>query len=114
MTDLAKLPAGPTARQALACRDITAVFRVLRDAGVSQVAIARATGRETEGERRRNLFRHAATLLHGTPVFGPPRPIPVTEAPTPVPRRVGPPTSSGSRSPPSGWTSSPGTLAVSR
>ncbi len=141
MTDLVELLTGPTAQRALACRDITAIFRILRDAGVSQVAIARATGQQqsevsaivsghqvqsvvlleriadglgvprgwmglaraddlgpespppedgqTEDERRRNLFRHAATVLYGKPVFGPANPIPVTDGPTPVPRRIG-------------------------
>lgn len=36
----------PTARQALARRDIGAVFCILRDAGVTQVSIARATGQK--------------------------------------------------------------------
>jgi transcriptional regulator with XRE-family HTH domain len=141
MTDLAELLTGPTARQALACRDITTVFRILRDAGISQATIARATGQqqsevsaivagrqvqsivlleriadglgvprgwmglahaddfeperllaedgETKDERRNNLFRHAATVLHGMPVFGPAKPIRVMDAPTPVPRRIG-------------------------
>jgi predicted XRE-type DNA-binding protein len=44
MADLAALLTGPAARDALARRDITAVFRILRDAGVSQVRIAAATG----------------------------------------------------------------------
>jgi transcriptional regulator with XRE-family HTH domain len=35
-----------TARQALARRDIGAVFRILRDAGVTQVSIAHATGQK--------------------------------------------------------------------
>ncbi|MGH3751364.1 MAG: helix-turn-helix domain-containing protein [Pseudonocardiaceae bacterium] len=44
MAELADLLTGPTARHALAHRDITAVFRILRDAGVNQRHIARATG----------------------------------------------------------------------
>jgi transcriptional regulator with XRE-family HTH domain len=44
MTELADLLTGATARHALAHRDIAAVFRILRDAGVSQLRIARATG----------------------------------------------------------------------
>jgi transcriptional regulator with XRE-family HTH domain len=44
MAELADLLAGATARRALAHRDITAVFCILRDAGVSQAAIAIATG----------------------------------------------------------------------
>ncbi|MEO7195793.1 MAG: helix-turn-helix transcriptional regulator [Pseudonocardiaceae bacterium] len=49
MSELADLLTGPAARDALARRDIAAVFRILRDAGVSQVRIARATGqRESE------------------------------------------------------------------
>ncbi|MDQ4104078.1 MAG: helix-turn-helix transcriptional regulator [Actinomycetota bacterium] len=141
MPDLAALLTGPTAQQALADRDITAVFRILRDAGVSQAAIARATGQqqsevsaivsgrqvqsvllleriadglgvprgwmglahahdleseplspedgESEDERRDNLFRHAATVLYGKPVFGAVKSIRVMDAPTPVPRRIG-------------------------
>ncbi|MGH3832646.1 MAG: helix-turn-helix domain-containing protein [Pseudonocardiaceae bacterium] len=49
MSDLAALLTGPAARDALARRDIAAVFRILRDAGVTQARIARATGqRESE------------------------------------------------------------------
>jgi transcriptional regulator with XRE-family HTH domain len=44
MAELADLLTGAAARRALAHRDITAVFRILRDAGVSQAAIAIATG----------------------------------------------------------------------
>jgi transcriptional regulator with XRE-family HTH domain len=44
MAELADLLTNPTARHALAHRDITAVFRILHDAGVSQARIARATG----------------------------------------------------------------------
>ncbi|MGH3775094.1 MAG: helix-turn-helix domain-containing protein [Pseudonocardiaceae bacterium] len=44
MAELADLLTGAPARHALALRDITAVFRILRDAGVSQLHIARATG----------------------------------------------------------------------
>ncbi|MDQ3764629.1 MAG: helix-turn-helix transcriptional regulator [Actinomycetota bacterium] len=43
MAELAPLLTGPTARDALARRDITAVYRILREAGVSQVSIALAT-----------------------------------------------------------------------
>lgn len=44
MADLAALLTDPAARRALAGRDIAAVFRMLRAAGVSQVNIALATG----------------------------------------------------------------------
>ncbi|MGQ0716580.1 MAG: helix-turn-helix domain-containing protein [Pseudonocardiales bacterium] len=44
MAELADLLTGAVARHALAARDVTAVFRILRDAGVSQIRIARATG----------------------------------------------------------------------
>lgn len=44
MAMLAELLTGANARSALARRDIAAVFGILRDAGVSQVHIARATG----------------------------------------------------------------------
>ncbi len=44
MGEFADLLTGPAARHALARRDITAVFRILHDAGVSQLRIARATG----------------------------------------------------------------------
>ncbi len=44
MAKLVDLLTGAAARQALACRNITAVYRILRDAGVSQVSIALATG----------------------------------------------------------------------
>ncbi|MGH4011005.1 MAG: helix-turn-helix transcriptional regulator [Pseudonocardiaceae bacterium] len=44
MAELADFLTGATARHSLAARDITAVFRILRDAGVSQLRIARATG----------------------------------------------------------------------
>ena len=44
MAELADLLTGATARHALAHRDITTVFRILHDAGVSQARIARATG----------------------------------------------------------------------
>lgn len=37
---------GPAARKALAGRDIAAVYRMLRDAGVSQASIAQATGQK--------------------------------------------------------------------
>jgi transcriptional regulator with XRE-family HTH domain len=46
MAKLADLLTGATARHALAHRDITAVFRILRDAGVHQTDIARATGQQ--------------------------------------------------------------------
>lgn len=122
MAMLAELLTGANARSALARRDIAAVFGILRDAGVSQVHIARATGQRqsevseiiagrqvqsvplleriadglgaprgwmglayvdghaperlapddmaTEDDRRRNLLRHAATVLWDSPVFG--------------------------------------------
>ncbi len=44
MAELADLLTGPAARHALAHRDITAVFCILRGAGVSQTRLARATG----------------------------------------------------------------------
>jgi transcriptional regulator with XRE-family HTH domain len=46
MTELADLLTYPTARKALAHRDITTVFRILRDAGVSQVRLACAPGQQ--------------------------------------------------------------------
>lgn len=46
MAELVDLLTGATARRALAHRDITAVFRILCDAGVSQVRIALATGQK--------------------------------------------------------------------
>jgi SAM-dependent methyltransferase len=46
MTELANLLAGAAARQALAHREITTVFRILRDAGVSQTWLAHATGQQ--------------------------------------------------------------------
>ncbi len=46
VTGLADLLNSRAARQALAHRDIAAVFRTLRDAGVSQAGIARATGQK--------------------------------------------------------------------
>lgn len=46
ITELANLLAGAAARQALAYRDITTVFRILRDAGVSQTRLAHATGQQ--------------------------------------------------------------------
>src|SRR5581483_10735210 len=36
----------PASRRALACRDIAAVYCILRDAGVSQASIAHATGQK--------------------------------------------------------------------
>jgi transcriptional regulator with XRE-family HTH domain len=49
MAELADLLTGPTARHALAYRDIAAVFRILRGSGISQASIALATGqRESE------------------------------------------------------------------
>lgn len=139
MTAFVDLLTGPAARQALARRDIGAVFRILRNAGVSQASIAHATGQkqsevseiisgrqvqsvalleriadaldvprgwmglahtpditpttqqdaQKEGCSDANLLRHAATLLSGTPVFGPAEPIRVRRCPTPMPRRVG-------------------------
>jgi transcriptional regulator with XRE-family HTH domain len=44
MANLADLLTGATARHALAHRDLAAVFRILRDAGVHQTDIASATG----------------------------------------------------------------------
>ncbi|MGQ0777943.1 MAG: helix-turn-helix domain-containing protein [Pseudonocardiales bacterium] len=44
MTELAELLAVPAARAALAQRDITAVYRILCEAGVTQARIAEATG----------------------------------------------------------------------
>ncbi|MGH3980008.1 MAG: hypothetical protein ACRDRZ_13585 [Pseudonocardiaceae bacterium] len=46
MAQLADLLTGATARRALAQRNITTVFRILRDAGVSQASIALATGQQ--------------------------------------------------------------------
>jgi transcriptional regulator with XRE-family HTH domain len=42
----ADLLTGPISRQALAHHDIAAVYRILRDAGVSQASIAHATGQK--------------------------------------------------------------------
>ncbi len=139
MAALADLLTNSAARQALARRDIACVFRILRDAGVSQARVALTTGQkqsevseiisgrqvqsvvlleriadglgvprgwmglayepdpaltaredpETEDLGDENLLRHAATVLRGTPVFGPAEPISVRNAPTPVPRLVG-------------------------
>ncbi|MGH3801908.1 MAG: helix-turn-helix domain-containing protein [Pseudonocardiaceae bacterium] len=44
MAELVDLLTDPAARHALVRRDITTVYRILRDAGVSQTRIARATG----------------------------------------------------------------------
>lgn len=44
MEALVDLLTSPTARRALFRRDIAEVFRILRDAGISQVVLARATG----------------------------------------------------------------------
>lgn len=46
MTAFVDLLTGPAARQALARRGIGAVFRILRNAGVSQASIAHATGQK--------------------------------------------------------------------
>ncbi|MFN2479297.1 MAG: hypothetical protein ABR615_09030 [Pseudonocardiaceae bacterium] len=46
MTEPAELLTGAVARHALAHRDITAVFRILCDAGVSQTRLAHATGQQ--------------------------------------------------------------------
>ena len=131
---------GPAACKALAGRDIAAVYRMLRDAGVSQASIAQATGQkqsevseiisgrqvqsvvlleriadglgvprgwmglaheldrvptvhdkpQSEDLSDANLLRHAVTVLHGKPLFGPAHPICVRNTPTPVTRRVGP------------------------
>jgi transcriptional regulator with XRE-family HTH domain len=43
---LAHLLTGPASRRALAQRDIAAMYRMLRDAGVSQASIAHATGQK--------------------------------------------------------------------
>jgi hypothetical protein len=55
MTELVGLLTGTVARHALARRDITAVFRILRDAGVSQTRLARATGATAVGDVRDRL-----------------------------------------------------------
>lgn len=44
---------------------------------------------QPEDIRDDNLFRHAATVLWGKPVFGPARAIRVRDTPTPMPRRIG-------------------------
>ncbi|MGH3886993.1 MAG: helix-turn-helix domain-containing protein [Pseudonocardiaceae bacterium] len=44
MAELVDLLTAPAARHALVRRDITTVYRILRDAGVSQTRLARATG----------------------------------------------------------------------
>jgi transcriptional regulator with XRE-family HTH domain/tetratricopeptide (TPR) repeat protein len=146
MADLAALLTGATAREALAHRDIAAVFRILGEAGVSQARIAVATGQRqsevseivcgrqvqsvalleriadglgvprgwmglaygsglepepaapedapTEDQRRASLLRYGGavlcTLLWGSSVVGAADSIRVKDAPTPVPRRIGP------------------------
>lgn len=63
MAELADLLTGTTARHALALRDITAVFRILRDAGVSQLRIARATGqRQSEVSEIISGRRHVQSV----------------------------------------------------
>ena len=87
MTDLLT---APTARRALACRDIAAVFRILRDTGISQASIGLAAGqRESE----------VSEILSGRIL---------------VPRRIGPAASSRWRPPLSGSASSSVTSAASR
>lgn len=140
LSSFAGLLTGQAPRRALAQRDITAVYRMLRDAGVSQARIAQATGQkqsevseiisgrqvhsvllleriadglgvprgwmglayepdrvptvqdqqQSEDLSDQNLLRHAVTVLHGKPVFGPAEPIRVRNPGTPVPHRVGP------------------------
>lgn len=46
LSSFADLLTGPASRRALAQRDIAAVYRMLRDAGVSQARIAQATGQK--------------------------------------------------------------------
>ncbi|HJT04127.1 MAG TPA: helix-turn-helix transcriptional regulator [Pseudonocardiaceae bacterium] len=46
LSTFADLLTGPTSRRALAQRDIAAVYRMLRDAGVTQASIAHATGQK--------------------------------------------------------------------
>lgn len=46
MTELTNLLTGAVARHAIAHRDITTVFRILREAGVSQTRLAHATGQQ--------------------------------------------------------------------
>jgi len=139
LATFADLLTGPMSRRALAHRDIGAVYRILRDAGVSQASIALATGQKQsevseiisgrqvqsvvlleriadglgvprawmglayEPDRAPtvqdnlqsddlsddNLLRHAVTVLHGKPLFGPADPIRIRNTPTPVPQRVG-------------------------
>jgi transcriptional regulator with XRE-family HTH domain len=140
LANFADLLTGPASRRALAQRDIAAVYRMLRDAGVSQASIAQATGQkqsevseiisgrqvqsvvlleriadglgvprgwmglayepdpapalqqhpQTGDLSDANLLRHAVTVLRDMPVVGPADPIPISNTPTPVPRRVGP------------------------
>ena len=63
MTELVDLLTGTVARHALARRDITAVFRILRDAGVSQTRLARATGQQrcapVSGDASYSHHRHS-------------------------------------------------------
>src|SRR5437763_2818025 len=46
LANFADLLAGPASRRALAQRDIAAVYRMLRDEGISQASIAQATGQK--------------------------------------------------------------------
>jgi transcriptional regulator with XRE-family HTH domain/tetratricopeptide (TPR) repeat protein len=46
LANFADLLTGPASRRALAQRDIAAVYRMLRDAGISQASIAQATGQK--------------------------------------------------------------------
>lgn len=57
---LHKILASPDARRALAARDVGAVYRLLRDAGVSQRVIAQATG---------STQSVVHEILHGRPVL---------------------------------------------
>lgn len=86
MAMLAELLTGATAQSTLARRDIATVFGILRDAGVSQVHIARATGqRQSE----------VSEIIAGAPCCATPPPccaadpIRIHHAPTPVQSRIG-------------------------
>lgn len=63
MADLADMLTDPPARYALAQRDIAAVFRILRDAGVSQVAIACATGQRQSDVSEIISGRHVQSVV---------------------------------------------------
>ncbi|MFN2534439.1 MAG: hypothetical protein ABR528_04235 [Pseudonocardiaceae bacterium] len=62
MEELVNLLTGPTARRALFRRDIAEVFRILRDAGVSQVSLARAPGQQQSDVSEIISGRHVQSI----------------------------------------------------